>query len=165
MSEQARYWNAMVDLKRDAIYMRLYAERTESIDRWIEGIKAIAGVGSLGSWVVFKVYPEVWGFIIVLSQVFTALKEQLPYNRTFKATSKLTQDLEGLMLQAETDWFGVANGRLDEEQIHEARMILKRKVQEASKVRFGDSQLRTKPRLVEKANLEAVEYFATYLGE
>jgi hypothetical protein len=145
--------------------MRLYAERTESIDRWIEGIKAVAGVGSLGSWVVFKVYPEVWGFIIVLSQVFTALKEQLPYNRIFKATSKLSKDLDGLVLQAESDWFEVANGRLDEEQIHKRRMVLKRKVQEAGTARFSDSQLRTKPYLVAKADLAASEYFATYTGE
>lgn len=162
MSEQARYWNAMVDLKRDAIYMRLYAERSESIDRAIEIVKAAAGVTSLGAWGVFQVYPFLWSCIIVASQVLTAWKGLLPYNKTFKSTSSLANDLDILALQAETDWFGVANGRLGEEQIHDLRMAFKRKVQEAGRKRFGETQLPTKSRLVAKADLAATEYFATY---
>jgi len=165
MSEQSRYWNEMVDLKRDAIYMALYAQRTETIDRWIEGTKAVAGVGSLGSWAYFKTYPEIWASIIVISQVFAALKEQLPYKKTLKSTSGLCNDLSALLLSAENDWFDVANGSLENEQIHKLRMALKRKIFEASKARFGDGQLATKTRLVEKANLAAAEYFATYIDE
>lgn len=165
MSEQSRYWNELVFLKRDAVYMRFYAEQSERFDRSVEIIKAVAGVGSLGSWAIFQTYPFIWSTIIVLSQLLTALKDVLPYKTTLKATSVLANELDLLALQAEADWFGVANGQLDEEQIHNLRMSFKRHVNAVERESFGVRQLATNAKLVAKANLVAENYFATYNDE
>ncbi len=63
---------------------------------------------------MFKVYPELWSSIIVLSEVFAALKDQLLYKKSFKSTASMSNNLNSLLLQAGHDWFNVANGEFDD---------------------------------------------------
>jgi hypothetical protein len=54
MDVQRRYWQELIDLKRDAIYVDLYQGRTETIDRNIGALNAITSSASIGAWVIWK---------------------------------------------------------------------------------------------------------------
>ena len=162
MSEQSKYWSELTTLKRDAIYISLFAEKTENFDRFIECTKAVAASSAIGAWAVFQAFPFVWGTVVAASQVFTAVQTFLPYKRRLKALTGLSLDLGTLAITAEADWFNVANGTMTDEQIHKLRMALKRKIHDATKAHFGGGYLTSQSQLVAIADQAASDYFSIY---
>ncbi|MBR1091899.1 hypothetical protein JQ621_30940 [Bradyrhizobium manausense] len=162
MDVQRRYWQELVDLKRDAIYIDLYQARTEIIDRNIGGLNAITSSASIGAWVIWKDLAFLWAAAIACSQVLQTLKEFLPYKKRLRSLNALSPELNGLCWSAENDWFKVSRGLLTEAEIHDLHMKLKKKKQDALQKAFPASSLPLVNPLIERAGKATQDYFQSY---
>jgi len=66
------YWIELVQLKVDTAYVERYRDRLTSWLSYFAIGRAIVSVGALGSWFAGIGHPEIWGAIIVTSQVAEA---------------------------------------------------------------------------------------------
>jgi hypothetical protein len=162
MNAQAHYWNQFVRLKRDSIYIGRYQGADEITDRNLNIFSAVASSASIGGWVIWKDYATVWAAIIAISQILTVIRPHLPYRTRLKSLAALCVDLEALSLVAETDWFKVSRGTIEEAEIHALTMALKTKAQRATAKAFGGATLPEKSRLLHAANEETRDYMNAF---
>jgi hypothetical protein len=163
MGVQSQFWLEMTTLKRDARYVDLCLARTEQIDRSIKAFLAVAASSSIGGWVIFQQYAIVWAAIVAASQVLQVVKDYLPYKNRLKALAGLSVDLNTLSLQAEDLWYKVSNGAgLYDDDVHDLRMTLKRKKLTAVQKAFPVAGLPGHTKLLERADAETIQYFASY---
>src|SRR6185503_2278756 len=117
---QLRYWKELTQLRAQIEYLNLYGSRSEYMDNGLVIFLAITSSGSIAAWAVWHQVPWLWGLLIALSQLVSAVKQHLPYQRREKAIQNLTPALESLFLRAEADWFKVSEGEWNNAQINSA---------------------------------------------
>lgn len=115
---QEKYWKYMVQIKAWIFYLDLYEEDSYKWDKRIKVFGAIASSTSIAAWAIWQQLSFVWSVIIAISQVLTAIKEFLPYNKRLKILAPFMEDLKFLYNKIEYNWFKVASGELTEEEIN-----------------------------------------------
>src|SRR3989442_4975515 len=115
---QEQYWKELYELEVHANYIELYHQKSERWDNAINTFSAITSSSSIAGWVIWQQYSFVWGGIIALSQVISAIKMFLPYKARVNSLPRLLHELEEIFIDAERDWYKVSEGHLTEEQIH-----------------------------------------------
>lgn len=128
---QQQYWTELHELKTHIIFIELQLEKSETKDRYIKMILAVASSSSIGAWAIWQSLSLVWGGIIALSQVISAINPFLPYQNRMKAYSSLINELEEIMIHAELKWHAIAQGKLTEEEINTARFEIRKEKQKA----------------------------------
>lgn len=164
MNVQSRYWQEFLDLKRDARYIDLYQARTESIDRIIGGFTAVTSSVSIGGWAIWQNLSFLWGCIIAVSQVLGAVKNYLPYKKRLRALAALSPELNALSIAAESGWFEVSRGILDEQEIYALQMKLKKKKQDVVHKSFSEYSLPDCKKLMQLADADTLEYVRSYFS-
>src|SRR5436189_2018493 len=94
--QQEQYWQAMIELKVAATYIRLYRDY---LSRWVMGLgilKAVASSVGIAGWAIWTKYAFMWAVIIAASQVADALKEVFPFTKRHKVASELTSTYPSL---------------------------------------------------------------------
>ena len=175
MDVQRRFWQEFVDLKRDSFYIGFYHRKTETIDRFLSGFSAITSSAAVAGWILWHEsvtvlgvvidFRIVWGAIIMISQVITAVKEYLPYKKRLNSLSTMSNDLNSLALVMENDWFKVSRGLLTDEEVNDLHMAMKRRKNEATVKSFPNTSLPEEKRLLERANSDTQFYVQTFFGE
>lgn len=77
--EQLIYWQEFVQLKADTCYVRDYRNY---LGKWVtvtSTIRAIASMGGIAGWLIWKQYAWVWACIVAASQFIDALKNVFPF--------------------------------------------------------------------------------------
>ena len=115
---QEKYWYYMVQIKASIYYLEIYAEHSYKWDRRVNVYGAIASSSSIAAWAIWKDWSYIWAFIIAISQVFTAIKEYLPFGRRLKFLRPFTEEMKLLYITMEYDWYKVAEGELTETEIN-----------------------------------------------
>lgn len=164
MNVYLRYWQCFTDLKRDALYVDLYLRRTENIDRYMNMFLAATSSSSVGAWAVWQKHELVWGTLIAASQVLNAVKSYIPYSKRLRNLAGLSPDINALALVAESDWFKVCRGELDEAEINNMHIRLKKKSLDLVQKHFKGSSLPSSNALEKKAGEICVGYMAAYFG-
>lgn len=152
------YWNEFYTLKYDEHYLGVLFSRTDTIDRWIKAVLAIASTGSIGAWAVFREYAFLWGFIIAASQVLNALRGVLPYKERMKALPGLIKDIAELANDAEDTWLSIQSGKVTDAAIQPRLADLKRKKQRALNKHFANMPIPTHERVRVEAENATDEY-------
>ena len=160
---QQQYWNELVRLKRDALYVSFYHEQVEKIERRLNIFAAVASLGAMTAWAAKHELAVVWGGIILLSQLLTAIRPHLPYRTQLKALSTLGPDLDALALVAETDWLKVARLSLDDDEIYKRTMVFKKKAMDAQERSFKGMSLPRNDALSARAESAANNYVQLYV--
>lgn len=156
----------MDELKTNIIYLGLYLEGTQKLDRGIKIFLAIASSSSIALWAVWQEFPMVWGGIIAASQLLNAVKEYLPYQKRAKNIAGLSSDLQDLFLHAEKTWYSISEGMLTEQKIHESWIDLKKRKNTLIKKNLGSETLPQNKKYLTLADEEKVQYFKNfYIGE
>ena len=75
MDVQKMYWDDLVQLRFQLLYIETYSDASYKKDNAINIILAIASSSSIGAWVIWKEAAIVWGAIIAISQVINAVKD------------------------------------------------------------------------------------------
>ena len=115
---QERYWRKLTDKRYRLIYISEYYNQCVWVQRLINVILAITSSGAIAAWAVWKEFPVVWAGVIAVSQVITAVKPLLPYEKRIVTIYDMINQLTGICNEIEAKWYYVANGSLSEEDIN-----------------------------------------------
>ena len=159
---QARYWRELDQLKVHAIFLQLYLQKTVKIDRSLNMFLAATSSSSICGWAIWQEYSFTWGAIIAASQLLNATKPFFPYKKRLKSLYGLTNEMEALFLTFENRWFDVAQGKLTIEEIHALHMELKKKRHLILQKHLGQNPLPEDPKLLKKAESQALTYFENF---
>lgn len=158
---QEQYWKEMYQLKTHIGFIELQLERSESIDRTLKVILAIASSTSIGAWAIWQEHSWLWASIIALSQVISAVNPFLPYNSRIKAYSALLNELEELMIQAEFKWHAISDGQLTPSQINKSRFEIRATKQKSLKKHIKTT-IPSNGKFHALAEQTATEYFGSF---
>ena len=164
MTPQERYWNLLVQMKVHGIYLNRYHGETVKIERYLLCFLAICSSSSIGAWAIFKEYAFVWGFIIAVSQVISAIQHHLPYKRRLKALSSWSYDHEKLVIDMEHDWHVVSIGDISDIQIQKKITGFRSQALEREKKHIESDSLPSNERLLTQAESDATKYFMAHYG-
>lgn len=156
---QERFWRELDQLKVHVYYLENYLEKTIRYDRNVNAFLAVMSNGSIASWVIWQHLQFLWAGLIALSQFINAIKIFLPYSKRLKALFAMTNELESLFLSMENNWFGISEGRLTEEDIHNLHMKIKEQRRQIIQRHLGSQALPEDKKLLEKAKESARLYF------
>jgi len=162
---QMQYWVELQNLRAHVFYLELYQVRSESIERCIAIILAVASSGSIAGWVIWKEYAFAWGTFIALSQFVSAVYRFLPFKARIKPLSTAAVELSILADDAERRWFDVAQGAMTEREINEARFDIRKKKLGAMAAAFSGMVLPDNIGLMQKAESQMRLYFTTHYPE
>jgi hypothetical protein len=157
---RALYWRELVQLKVDCEYTQRYRDRLANILSWLAVGRAIVSVAALGSWVGGLGYPQLWGGIIVASQVAEAVQNALPLVTRERGLRALVTALDALLIDALLEWEDIRGDGSDAKDINRRRGTLMRLKHEAETKNMTVS-LPMKPALFRLAERAAATYFET----
>lgn len=164
MSAPNRYWNSFFELVVHGYLLQAHCRRAADIDRKVKVVLAVTSTTSLGIWAIFKVYPNVWAAIIVVTQIVSATAKYLPYSARLKASAGCAHDYRDIQNWAEAKWCDIADGQLTEPQIYKLRVELQARTATTEKKHFPLEGLPRDSALAEAATAEAERYLANHFG-
>jgi hypothetical protein len=115
------YWIELVQIKVDTVYVERYRDWLTSWLSWFAIGRAIVSVGALGSWFAGVGHGEVWGGIIVASQVAEAVVNALPLSARQKNLSAFALALEAILIDALLEWEDIHSGEIGARDITRRR--------------------------------------------
>ncbi len=151
----------MKELKTHSFYIQIFAIEQSRNEQWLNIFLAITSSTSIAAWAIWKDYAFIWGIIIALSQVVTAVKPFLPYKKRLDALNQLGDSIAELSLAAERDWYYVAEGKWTEHEIHSKWADLKEKSLAAEKKCLGNLTLPRNTKALQQAENKADLYFTS----
>jgi hypothetical protein len=158
---QSQYWKEIYQLKVHIAFIELLLERSERVDRGLKIFLAVASSSSIGAWTIWTHLSWIWAAIIAGSQVINAIIQYLPYKSRIKTYSSLLNELEEIMIQGEFKWHAIADGRMTESEINEARFDIRSSKQKALK-KYIHTTIPTDTELQDIAENSAMSYFNTF---
>jgi hypothetical protein len=152
------YWVELVQLKIDTIYVEKYRDRLTNWLSWFAIGRAIVSVGALGSWFAGIGHPEIWGGIIVASQVAEAVVNALPLSARQKNLSAFALALEAILIDALMEWEDIHSGEIGARDITRRRHALMR-LRHETEAKHLPTGLPVKRKFSMLAEREAASYF------
>jgi hypothetical protein len=162
---QAQYWVELQALKAHVCYLSLYQLRSESYERWIGIILAVASSSSIAGWVIWQQYAFVWACFIAGSQVISVTYKFLPFKERIKPLRSAGIELGLLSDEAERCWFDVAEGELTEKQINEKRFEIRKRKSAIMQSAFNGMVIPEVESLMAKAEDHMRRYFKSHYPE
>ena len=159
---QARFWKEFHQLKVQVIFVQQLLLEAERNERFAKMAIAVTSSASIGAWAIWRELAWLWGAIIAGSQVFSVIYPHLPYKDRLKTYSSILRDLERLFIDAEHKWQSVADGSLSIQKINAERTLLHKKKDEILNKHLTISTFPSNPKIAERAESEAANYFAYY---
>ena len=151
-----------MQLKIYVLYLALYEMESKRIDTGIKVVLAVASSSSIAAWVVWQHFEFLWAGIIVASQLISAVKDLLPYQRRAEKVAALGSEIADLLIFAENHWYSVAEGELTNVQIHRLSMEIKRRLEKAAVKHPRGDPLPHRRKYSAMAKAEARVYFSTF---
>ncbi len=153
------YFRVLTQLREHIFYITEYIQYYERIDFYVNIVLAIASNTSIGAWAIWQTLNMLWGIIIALSQIITAIKPFLPFKKTLTFLYPLRNKLELLALEIEQEWFKVSQGKLTEEEIHNLTCKFKSQKTEIEHEIFKNKSLPENKQLIQEARKSNKYYF------
>ena len=161
---QKTYWIKMTQYKFSILYLQNYMGRNIKIDRLLKIMVAVMSAGSIAAWANWQNLSMLWGFIIALAQVISAINEFLPYKNRTKEISNLLGEFTYLYNEVEKNWKNVADGSMEEEDINNLCYDFSKKWLEIDNKYFQEDHLPQNSNCIKKAEIEKNEYFKNMFG-
>ncbi|MDB5763945.1 MAG: hypothetical protein JWQ21_2940 [Herminiimonas sp.] len=162
--EQSLYWKELFQLKVHGHYVECFLRQSENWDKSLSMFLAICSSASIGAWVVWKDYAQVWGLVIAISQIIQAVRPFLPYHERIKCLAVLRNSYAELFVFADSRWPNIAAGETATAEIAKLRMDIRgRKLQYEQKA-FPSSGLPDSNEFLEKSTQTAEKYFSNFYG-
>lgn len=115
--KQNQFWNELVQLKVDICYLNLICRDADNFDFWVKMTLATTSCLSLGFWTQFSEYGFVWGLIIAISQVGSAIQHLLPYERRRNVILNADRDFTELFLDSQKHLENMHDSKISESGI------------------------------------------------
>lgn len=161
---QERFWRELVQLKVQLQYLSTYQYKTERIDSSLRMFSAVASSSSIAAWAVWQEAQIVWAVIIAASQLLSAIKEHLPFQKRLRQVSNLGLELAEIFVFAEHRWYSVAEGKLTNSEIHDLTTEIKRRIASAAAKHLKDATIPPSRKLRRETRQQVVAYFRNHYG-
>jgi hypothetical protein len=122
---QRQYFREFTQLKENCIYFNSYVAKDNGIEYVKNIILAIGSSSAIGAWAIWKECPMVWAAIIAGTQVVQAVSPLLPYKKRIELCAKIACELDGLCIQAESEWYEISSGKKRKDEINDMYIKLK----------------------------------------
>lgn len=156
---QSRYWKYMVQLRAWLFYIDFYTDHSYKWDKRINIYLAITSSSSIAAWAIWNQCGFLWGLLIALSQVITAIKPHLPFGKRLESLGKISNQLQVLFNKADYDWYKVSNGELTETQINDLLYKMKKQYAETVGKSLEAEPLPENEQFRDLADAKTEEYF------
>lgn len=161
---QELFWSKLTQLKFDLNYYHQHFANCVKISRWIRfGIVAVTA-GISGAWMA---WPDVaWirfvsPVVVLTLQIFNATLEVLPYEKRKQELRELTNLLNPVYTDMETDWYLIADGQCTYQDVAQKTAHYERKRQNIQQHYLQDDVLPERKSIIEKAEKDTSAYFAS----
>lgn len=148
---RSKIWYKLLDTKFQAYYFEELVIHYQKKDRALNIFLALASIGSVASWAVSNNYELIWASIVAASSVVTVIKPYFPFHKYINEVSKTATQLQNLNLDLERLWYKSENNRLNQDEIFEEFMELKKRCLEILDFN-ADTIIADKPKLEKRAD-------------
>ena len=122
----------------------------------------LSGLG-LALWVVLGDAAEFWAApVIVLTAIVHALMPHFPPRRRIWDTAGLKAELQGLLIQAERQWYKVSEGLLENREINRLTIDIREQKATLERAHFKTGPLPRNEKRLALAKKETEQYFNTH---
>ncbi len=147
----SQIWATLNDTRFKGYCLHILVQRFQRLDRAINIFLAIASSGSIAAWAIWNSYPMVWGTIIALSQVVTAIKPFFPYYKYVKELNSKCLRIESLNIELEKLWYKLQKDKISDDEASEAYFDIRAQCNEV--FNFADETILEVSKAIEnKAN-------------
>ena len=164
---QELFWSKLTQLKFDLNYYHQHFANCVTISRWIRfGIVAVTA-GISGAWMTWPDVPWIRFIspaVVLALQIFNATLEVLPYEKRKQDLRELTNLLEPVYTDMETDWNLIADGQYTSRDIAQKTTLYEKKRQDIQQHYLKDDVLPNRKAFVKKAEEDTSAYFASLFG-
>ncbi|MGO5023454.1 hypothetical protein ACTQ4E_10215 [Lawsonibacter sp. LCP25S3_G6] len=161
---QERYWRQITQFKFELCYLANHFAEYVKINREIKIGVAVASSSAIAAWAIWTELSFVWGLIIVVGQVVSAINEVLPYQQRIKDIAEMQSRLNAIYIPAEQKWFDVSNGYLSEPEINDLYYQQLKEWEEIDQEYFTTDALPKNDRCATLAEDEKNRYFKNRFG-
>ena len=162
---QQVYWRKLHQFKFDLIYLSLHFNLCVSIMRWIKYISVGLTVLTTGIWMYWYYIQSVsvsCAIVILIIQVFNALSELLPFDNRKLEIREMSNELDNVYLQMESDWLQISDGKLTITEIRSLIKTYAEKRADIEKHYFKNDSLPYSKRIDNLANDKVESYFKNF---
>lgn len=118
------------DCRFHADCLALKVKQFRKYDIVFNSILAISSSASIASWAIWSDFAMLWGCIIAVSQVITALKPFFPFSKYVHTLNTKCFKQEALFLEIGDLWYNLINGLISEESAKIQLDHLKKRISE-----------------------------------
>lgn len=162
MTTKNTYWKYMVQIKAWQYYLENYTERSYSWDKGINVFTAVVSSTSIAGWAIWNQISYVWGILIAVMQVVTAIKSYLPFGQRLQVLPGLQSDLTSLYNDIEYKWYQVSAGIATDEDINQMLYEFRNRLAGIENTHLKDMVLPERSDIKKQADERAEAYFAAY---
>ncbi|WP_418972655.1 hypothetical protein [Allofournierella sp.] len=98
-------------------YYQSYGIRSGRADTVITIFLLLSSIGVIGSWWIWQQLPYLWGGLLGVAQVLSAIQSFLPFNKRKASSQYICSDLVFLINEIEKDWHLIYIGQVSEQKI------------------------------------------------
>lgn len=102
------------DCRFHADCLALQVKKYRKWERILNIVLAISSSASIAGWAIWDPCAFVWGCIIAISQVITALKPIFPFSKHVHTLNTRCYKQEALFLELDSLWYGLQDGSISE---------------------------------------------------
>lgn len=161
---QNQFWNELTKLKFRLFYLEEYLNQSHKFDSLMNIITAVTSSSSIGAWVIWNRLKFIWSLLIAISQVISATKAYLPFNKRTKFLYPLSSELSRLYIDYEHNWTKIAEGQMSINEINDLLKKLRSKALQIEDTYLLNNYLPPNNSLVKKAEKRNEEYFSAFYG-
>lgn len=160
-----KYWAFYTRTRFELFYFYEYLNDSYRWLSLLESFLAVASCGSIAAWAVWNKVPLLWGIIIAVSQVITAIKQYFPYGKRIQALNNLIPRLDMLLSQIDHEWFKVDNGELSDDKINDVIFGFKRECADMSNKYLNGIYFPEREDLKKSAQVRTESFFDCFCME
>ena len=109
-----RIWTNLDNTKFKCIYIGYLIEKYQRISTAINIFLTIISLSSVSVWVIWDVFPWLWGLLIAGSNILLAIKPILAYDKRIKELTEKLAILEDVQFEYERLWYQNETKSIDE---------------------------------------------------
>lgn len=148
------------DCRFHADCMSLLVKKYRKYDKVLNVVLAITSSGSIASWAIWKQYAFIWGFLIALSQLITALKPLFPFHKHVHTLNLRCYKQELLFLELIEIWSNFNDKSESSDDVKRHLNYLKKQINE-NEFFDDDDGFEFSQKLQDKAKLMTVDTLKT----
>ena len=159
-----RYWSLMTQKKFALFYLGCHLHKCVLIERCTSIILAVISTGSLAGLIFNEKSRVVLTCILALTQIFTAAKPYLPFERRLKELDRGIPLLNMVYMDIEKDWNRIFDEDPSEDDINKIYYKHAKKWDEIDSEILKGDVLPFNKKYEESANAEKDRYFENMFG-